>query len=58
MAHHRLGHKAESNQWLDKFRRYKVPDLWTANDPWNDLELLLFSRKVETIRREEGENTK
>jgi hypothetical protein len=54
MAHHRLGHKAEAKCWLDKFRAYKVPDLQTTKDLWNDLEIVLFSREIEALLREEA----
>ena len=33
--------KAEANRWLEKFRAYKVPDLRTSKDLWNDLAELV-----------------
>jgi hypothetical protein len=58
MAHHRLGHKAEANRWLDKFRAWKVPDLRSSKDLWNELEILLFAREVEALLREEAQKKK
>jgi len=58
MAHHHLGHKAEANSWLEKFRSHKVPDLRTSKDLWNDLEIPLFAREAEALQREEVEKKK
>jgi WD40 repeat protein len=55
MAHHRLGHKPEVKRWLEKVRAHKVPDLRASNDLWNDLEIVLFTRELEALLREEAE---
>jgi serine/threonine protein kinase/tetratricopeptide (TPR) repeat protein len=56
MAHHQLGHSAEANRWLGKFRAAKIPDLATANDVWNNLELMLFSREVDALWRQQAQS--
>jgi WD40 repeat protein len=50
MAHHRLGHQAEAQRWLDKVRSYKPPDVH-ANplDFWNDLEIARLRREAEAL---------
>jgi serine/threonine protein kinase/WD40 repeat protein/tetratricopeptide (TPR) repeat protein len=58
MAHHRLGHKPEAKRSLEKFRAHKVPDVRVSNDLWNDLEIVLFTREVEALLREEAEKKK
>jgi hypothetical protein len=50
MAHHRLGHQAESRRWLDKLRAYKPPDVPRDSAGfWSDLEIALLSSEAEAL---------
>ncbi len=47
MAHHRLGHRDEARQWLDRLREYQP-----SADPaqfWDELEILLLRGEAEAV---------
>jgi hypothetical protein len=47
MAHHRLGHRDESRQWLDKLAAYQPKK--GADFSWDEVEIHILRREAESL---------